>query len=115
MKRLISPMHPVIQIVVPFALADRALCRRMSGSMEPVMVVLLKAWVEAQRCAATLPVGETGGGVVQGRPSRSSVSDPLRRARGQVPKQSDRLERSGGRAQSTGSGYGWSRYQGRES
>jgi len=72
-------------------------------------IILLMGWVKAQRCAATLPVGETGGarckggrgrrGITRpaqapdegpgrgrlGRPSRTSVSDPLRRAGGSAP------------------------------
>jgi len=41
-----------------------------------VMVFLLWAWVGAQRCAATLPVGETGGCKVQGRPGRRGITLP---------------------------------------
>src|SRR6266480_3619844 len=76
----------------------------------------LCSWVKAQRCAATLPVGETGGarrgrpgrrGITRpaqapdegpgrgtlGRPSRTSVSDPLRRAGGSAPSKPFRQER----------------------
>lgn len=40
-----------------------------------VMVFLLLAWVGAQRCAPTLPVGESGGCKVQGRPGRRGSPD----------------------------------------
>ncbi|WP_188822487.1 hypothetical protein [Brucella endophytica] len=44
------------------------------GVVFVVMVFLLWAWVEAQRCAATLPVGETG--VAKGKSGRAEGDHP---------------------------------------
>ena len=40
-------------------------------------IILLLGWVKAQRCAATLPVGETGGS--KGKGGRSGGGSPAQR------------------------------------
>jgi len=68
-KHALRAKHPRESRWKPFA---------RSGSRSPLSwVFLLWAWVKAQRCAATLPVGETG--VASARAAGSGGGSPARR------------------------------------